>query len=181
MSSLSFARLTRWIRNVSIVPAAALPFYNRIFTLRDTLARRCTSWERRSISFREVSASCWSPSRGRHERPPEARVLTRPNWEYRLVADAETLARLVLPISPLPSRLLPMLRKSVATVARFNQARPDHDEWRRIAIIVQMFVCMTYDIVENFTARMALIRLTSFIEENPDLLDFASWTVGNLN
>ena len=90
-----------------------------------------------------------------------------------LLGDAEELARTVFEQSGDAERILGLLRYSVSVVDRLPEPRPDHHEWRRIAMIVQLLICSERE-VESAFATQAKRRLTAFIEENADLLDFAT-------
>ena len=90
-----------------------------------------------------------------------------------LLDDAEELARAIFDRPDDADRVLGILRYSVSIVDRFAEPRPDHDEWRRIAVIVQLLVCSD-GTAESAFARQAKRRLAAFIDENADLLDFAT-------
>ncbi|MBV9271239.1 MAG: hypothetical protein JO165_09095 [Candidatus Eremiobacteraeota bacterium] len=90
-----------------------------------------------------------------------------------LLDDAEQLARTVFDRSDDAERILGLLRYSVSVVDRLAEPRPDHDEWRRIAVIVQLLVCSQAE-ARNALASQAKRRLSAFIDENADLLDFAT-------
>jgi hypothetical protein len=90
-----------------------------------------------------------------------------------LLEDAEELARTVFGRSGDAERILGLLRYSVSVVDRLPEPHPHHHEWRRIAVIVQLLVC-SESVAESAFVAQAKRRLTAFLQENADLLDFAT-------
>lgn len=90
-----------------------------------------------------------------------------------LLNDAAEVAQALFDDRADADRLLGVLRYSVSVVDRLDEPRPDHDEWRRIAVIVQLLVCIEDGPGSAFVMQ-AKRRLAAFIDENADLLDFAT-------
>jgi len=90
-----------------------------------------------------------------------------------LFKDAAELAQAVFEREDDARRMLGILRYSISVVDRFCEPRPHHEEWRRIAVIIQLLLCSERPGPTAFGAQ-AKRRLTAFIEENADLLDFAT-------
>lgn len=90
-----------------------------------------------------------------------------------LLSDAAEVAQTLFEDRNDADRLLGVLRYSVSVVDRLTEPRPDHEEWRRIAVIVQLLVCTEGGPRSAFVTQ-ARRRLAAFIDENADLLDFAT-------
>lgn len=113
--------------------------------------------------------------------------LRTPLWADSLLADAETIARLVFVHSENAGRLMAVLRESVSIVGRLPEPDPNHRQWSRIAIVIKLLVCSAFDLDTDAKSGSALKRLTSFVDENEDILvvatsedpPSAAWLIGS--
>jgi hypothetical protein len=110
-----------------------------------------------------------------------SRCLSTPSWADPLLADAETIARLVFVHSENVSRVLTVLRQSVSTVGQLPTCDPNHWQWLRIAIVIKLLVCSAFDLGIGLESKAALQRLASFVDENEDLLTVSTASLDGIS
>ena len=98
------------------------------------------------------------------------RTRTAPDALDVLVADVRTVAREVFLDRADARRIAAAMQVCAGELRRLPEAQPQHEQWSRVAIIVQLLITSVEPGRFPRAALNALERLTGFIQENDDLL-----------